>query len=73
MLRPMRGASSYYDDFPRGLKPGRAMRRVSSNRQGIRLDAMEGARFVWAAAEESQRGVRFQVDILPEGATIRVT
>ena len=49
------------------------MRRVSSNRQGIRLDAMEGARFVWAAAEELQRGVRFQVDILPEGATIRVT
>jgi hypothetical protein len=56
MLRPMRGAFSYYDDFPCGLKPGRAMRRVSSNRHGIRLDAAGDAEFVWAASVRTQLG-----------------
>jgi hypothetical protein len=56
MLRPMRGAYSYYDDFPCGLKPGRAMRRVSSNRHGISLDAAGAAGFVWAASVRTQHG-----------------
>jgi hypothetical protein len=67
------GAFSYYDDFPCGLKPGHRLGRVSCNRCWMRLDAGGGAGFVRAEPGEGCAGARFQVDILPEGASIQVT